>query len=145
MSNNLHAFINATVAHHKQNPVSWFGQGTQPVPGTMASAIVPLKMKVWRKLDAKVKTFSQMAKEDWPEIFPSPSEQLEVFGLVLKKKLASYPEMQEVHDPVELTKLADAINKASGTLENVLLLVGQLKEEYEAAKAAEDAFVKTLT
>lgn len=111
----------------------------------VSGAPVPLKMKVWRKLDAKVAAFATMAKEDWPTNSPGPQDQLEVLGFVLKKKLASYVDMQEVHNPLELTAVADAVDKASKTLESVLLLVGKFKEEYAAAKAAEAAFVKTLS
>lgn len=117
-----------------------------PIIAHLASgAPVPLKVKVWRKLDAKVCAFATMAKEDWPTNSPGPQEQLEVLGFVLKKKLTSYVDMQEVHNPLELTAVADAVDKASKTLESVLLLVGKFKEEYEAAKAAEAAFVKTLS
>lgn len=149
MSSNFQAFLNSAAAHYNIKPAPWAGQEVRSqVPGcpvTTSAAIVPLKLKVWRKLDSEVTAFSQMAKEDWPVHCPAPSEQLEVLGLVLRKKLATYPEMQEIHDPVELTKLADAVTKAGKTLENVMLLIGQLKEEYEAAKAAEEEFVKTLS
>lgn len=106
---------------------------------------VPLKVKVWRKLDQKVFDFNAMAKEDWPTNCPAPSEQLEVAGLVLKKKLAGYVDMQEIFNPVELTTAADAVQKAGKTLEDVMVLLGKFNEEVKAAKVAEAAFVKTLS